>query len=224
LLISPPQIPSIQHDPVDEDTFRAAKRLSHIHTPVEKRTPDGKFVLNPQPDDSPNDPLNWPIWRRNTALFALGVYSMIGGGLTPILAAGFRDVSETYHVPDRKVALIVGLFMLGLGVGGLIASPTGILFGKRSLYLTSGVLLLLSSIWCAAAPSFSLLIVGRIVQGIAMSAIEVFPSATITEIFFLHERAFRLGLYTMLLLSGKNLVPILSALVIQDKGWRWVFW
>jgi Major Facilitator Superfamily len=43
------------------------------------------------------------------------------------------------------------------------------------------------------------------------------------QIFFLHERAFRLGIYTMLLLGGKNLVPLVSAAVIQSIGWRWVF-
>jgi hypothetical protein len=27
-----------------------------------------------------------------------------------------------------------------------------------------------------------------------------------------------------LLLGGKNLVPLVSAAVIQSLGWRWVFW
>ena len=46
---------------------------------------------------------------------------------------------------------------------------------------------------------------------------------TYVQIFFLHERAFRLGIYTMLLLGGKNLVPLVSAAIIQSLGWRWVF-
>ncbi|RMY48121.1 hypothetical protein D0865_08271, partial [Hortaea werneckii] len=36
--------------------------------PEKKRTPDGKIVLEPQPDDSENDPLNWPMIRRDLAL------------------------------------------------------------------------------------------------------------------------------------------------------------
>jgi hypothetical protein len=42
--------------------------------PDKKKTADGKFVLDPQPDDSHNDPLNWPLWRRNAALLSLGYY------------------------------------------------------------------------------------------------------------------------------------------------------
>jgi len=53
---------------------------------------------------------------------------------------------------------------------------------------------------------------------------ESMPSATIAELFFLHERAYRIGIYTLLLLGGKNLVPLVSAAIIQTMGWRWVFW
>lgn len=49
------------------------------------------------------------------------------------------------------------------------------------------------------------------------------PQQNLIQIFFLHERAFRLGIYTMLLIGGKNLVPLVSAAVIQSLGWRWVF-
>jgi hypothetical protein len=42
--------------------------------PVKKKTSDGRIVLDPQPDDSHNDPLNWALWRRNAALLSLGYY------------------------------------------------------------------------------------------------------------------------------------------------------
>jgi MFS family permease len=58
----------------------------------------------------------------------------------------------------------------------------------------------------------------------AVSPVEVLPSATVAEIFFLHERAYRLGIYTLLLLAGKNLVPLVSAAIIESLDWRWVFW
>jgi MFS family permease len=56
-----------------------------------------------------------------------------------------------------------------------------------------------------------------------VSPVECLPSATIAEIFFLHERAYRLGIYTLLLLGGKNLIPLVSAAIVQSLGWRWTF-
>lgn len=189
-----------------------------------KTTRDGAIILVPQPDESMNDPLNWPSWRRDVALLSLGFYCMLGGGMTPILAAGFDNVAATYQVSIPQVALTTGLYMMGLGIGSVVASPTAILFGKRPVYLVSIILFLISSVWCAVSPNYSSLVVARIFQGLAVSPVECLPSATIAEIFFLHERAYRLGIYTLLLLSGKNLVPLVSAAIIQGLSWQWVFW
>ncbi|CAM1502017.1 Fc.00g040010.m01.CDS01 [Cosmosporella sp. VM-42] len=189
-----------------------------------KKTEDGAIILEPQPEDSVNDPLNWPSWRRDLALLSLGFYCMVGGGTTPIIAAGFTDVAHTYDVEVETVALTTGLYMMGLGIGSVIASPTAILYGKRPVYLVSAVLFIGTSLWAAWSPTFNSLLAARVFQGIAVSPVECLPSATIAEIFFLHERAFRIGIYTLLLLGGKNLVPLVSAAIIGRFGWRWVFW
>ena len=108
--------------------------------------------------------------------------------------------------------------------GSVIFSPTGIIWGKRPVYLFGILLFLLSAVWCAVSPSYISLVVARIFMGLAVSPCECLPSATIAEIFYLHERAYRLGIYTLLLLSGKNLLPLVSAAIIQGLDWRWVFW
>ena len=189
-----------------------------------KRTADGKIILHPQPDDSMNDPLNWPTWRRDIALLSLGFYCCLGGGMTPVLAAGFNEVSAQYSVSIPRVALTTGLYMMGLGVGSVVASPTAILFGKRPVYLAGILLFIVSAVWCALSPNYASLVVARVVMGLAVSPVECLPSATIAEIFYLHERAYRLGIYTLLLLSGKNLIPLVSAAIIQGLSWQWVFW
>ncbi|KAI5779066.1 putative MFS transporter [Geopyxis carbonaria] len=194
-----------------------------LDTIERKRTADG-IILDPQPDDHPDDPLNWASWRRDLALICLSWHCLIGGGQTPVLAAGFPEVADTYNVDIPSVALTTGLYMLGLGIGCVITSPTAILFGKRPVYLAGVVLFCVSSVWCALSPSYPSLVIARIVMGIGVSPCESLPSATIAEIFFLHERAYRVGIYTLLLLGGKNLVPLVSAAVINTMGWRWVFW
>ena len=140
------------------------------------------------------------------------------------LAAGFDDVASTYNVTIPKVALTTGFYMLGLGLGSVMASPTAILFGKRPVYLVAILLFTVSAIWCALSPNYASLVVARIFMGLAVSPCECLPSATIAEIFFLHERAYRLGIYTLLLLGGKNLIPLVSAAIIGGLDWRWVFW
>ncbi|KAK2872120.1 hypothetical protein FQN49_002547 [Arthroderma sp. PD_2] len=199
---------------------------SSSHGPVapSKRTPDGNIVLDPQPEESMNDPLNWPVWRRDLALLCLGFYCMLGGGMTPILAAAYNEVSLEYGISFHKVALTTGLYMLGLGLGSVVMSPTAILFGKRPVYIAGATMFIISAVWCAVSPSYVSLVIARIFQGLAVSPVECLPSATIAEIYFLHERAYRVGIYTLLLLGGKNLIPLVSAAITNSLGWRWIFW
>ncbi|KAJ4386228.1 hypothetical protein N0V93_009121 [Gnomoniopsis smithogilvyi] len=153
-----------------------------------KKTADEKIILEPQPEDSANDPLNWPTWRRDAALLSLGLYCMLGGGMTPVLAAGFSNVASDFGVPTARVSLTTGLYMMGMGVGSVFASPTAILWGKRPVYLFCAILFIGTSVWCAASPSFNSLMAARVFQGVAVSSVECLPSATIAEIYFLHER------------------------------------
>ncbi|KAL4912373.1 major facilitator superfamily domain-containing protein [Aspergillus aurantiobrunneus] len=207
--------------PIPYPPSRSSSRAS---APPTKKTANGQIVLEPQPDDSENDPLNWPVWRRDAALVSLGFYCLMGGGMTPILAAGFNQVAIDYDVDTQKVAYTTGLYMLGLGIGSVIMSPTAILWGKRPIYILGATLFIISAVWCALSPNYPSLVLARIFQGIAVSPVECLPSATIAEIYFLHERAYRVGIYTLLLLGGKNLVPLVSAAIIESLGWRWVFW
>ncbi|KAL8294554.1 hypothetical protein RB600_000477 [Gaeumannomyces tritici] len=115
-----------------------------------KKTTDGKIILEPQPEDGPNDPLNWPKWRRDAALMSIGLYCMVGGGQTSVLAAGFTDIARDYQVPVHSVSLTVGLYMMGMGLGSVFASPTAILYGKRPVYLASAVLFIVTSVWIVA--------------------------------------------------------------------------
>lgn len=202
-----------------DDGTRASTRTE----PQPKTTDDG-IILEPQPDNSVNDPLNWPAWKRDLALSSLGLICMLGGGMTAILAAGFSQISKDYGVSVAQVSLTTGCYMLGMGIGSVIFSPTAIVWGKRPVYLLGGVLFVISAIWCAVSPNYASLIVARIFQGISVSPVECLPSATISEIYFLHERAFRLGVYTFLLLGGKNLIPLIGAIITAELSWRWVFW
>ena len=189
-----------------------------------KRTRDGRIILEPQPENTLNDPLNWPTWKRDVALLSLGFYCMVGGGMTPVLAAGFQDVADSYDVTIPQVALTTGLYMMGLGLGSVIASPTAIIWGKRPVYLIGILFFIMSAVWCALSQNYPSLVIARVFMGFAVSPCECLPSATIAEIFYLHERAYRLGIYTLLLLGGKNLVPLVSATIIQSLNWQWVFW
>lgn len=109
---------------------------------------------------------------------------MIGGGIGPLIAAGFTDIAHEYDVTVENVSLVVGLYMMGLGIGAVLASPTAILFGKRPVYLASAIVFIGTCVWAGHSPSFPSLLAARVFQGMAMSPVECLPSATIARSSF----------------------------------------
>ncbi|KAK6457805.1 member of major facilitator superfamily multidrug-resistance protein [Scheffersomyces xylosifermentans] len=196
---------------------------SHRESLTVKRTDTG-VLLVPQPHDSPNDPLNWPVWKRDLMLLTIGFQSFLGGGQSPLLAAGMNALEVEFDKKLATVSYLVGGFMLSLGVGSVFASPTAVLYGKRLVYLFGILLFLLGSIWGGASKSFGSLMGARVMTGFGASPTECLPSSTIAEIYFAHERAYRVGIYTMLMLGGKNIIPLLSGLVFQYLDRHWLFW
>jgi MFS family permease len=168
--------------------------------------------------------LNWPVWRRDLALTVIGFHSFIIGGQTPLLASAFTSLSNEFSVSLNTLAYLVGAYMLSLGLGSVFFAPTAVLYGKRIVYLVALLLWLVGSVVAGASKSFNMLLGARIIMGFGGSPTEALPSSSIAEIYFLHERAYRLGIYTLLLLGGKNLVPMVAAFIIQDLNFNWLFW
>jgi MFS family permease len=49
-------------------------------------------------------------------------------------------------------------------------------------------------------------------------------TASINDIYFVHERGFRVGLWNFAVIVSVNMTPIISGYVIVDLSWRWSFW
>jgi MFS family permease len=76
-------------------------------------------------------------------------------------------------------------------------------------------------IWAATANSYESLLAARLVGAIAGAPSEGLASAINSELFFLHERGFWMGLYVGVLNFSGVIGAIMSAFVIQNAGWRW---
>jgi hypothetical protein len=59
---------------------------------------DKHIVLQPQPTDSVNDPLNWPLKRKMTIIFTLIVTGVAVGGMMAMLGTAGRLIAERFHV------------------------------------------------------------------------------------------------------------------------------
>lgn len=70
---------------------------------------------------------------------------------------------------------------------------------------------------------FNGLLASRLFGCVGMSPFEVLVTATITDIYFVHQRGLRLAAWGLCLSIGVGAAGIISGYVIQDLGWQWTY-
>lgn len=88
------------------------------------------IILVPQPSDDPNDPLNWPLWKRDMSLVILSILSVIASTLSPLLAANTVTLSLLFNKDFAAMALATGYHLLGVGVAGFLFVASARVWGS----------------------------------------------------------------------------------------------
>lgn len=149
-------------------------------------------ILVPQPSDDPNDPLNWPLWKRDLITFILSMVAILATCLGPILAANTLTLSLHYVTNFSKVAELTGWYLLGVGIAAFFFVPSGRIWGKRHLFVLGTLLLVVTSAWAGASQgegNFRSMVAARVFQGIATAPFESLVNAAVGDLYFVHVSA-----------------------------------
>lgn len=76
----------------------------------------------------------------------------------------------------------------------------------------------------ATSQNMSILILGRLLQGIGAGGLDVLPDVILADITSLKERPKYIGVVGIFLAVGMVLGPIIGALLSQFLDWRWIGW
>jgi len=119
---------------------------------------------------------------------------------------------------------VISVYMLALGSFMVPAGRIGDIFGRRRALLAGIVLFGLSSALCALAPSATLLVAFRAVQGIGAALIFPVSVSVLTNAFPSVRASHAIGLAYGIAGLGNAAGPLIGGLLTETVGWRWIFW
>ncbi|KDQ63300.1 hypothetical protein JAAARDRAFT_202771 [Jaapia argillacea MUCL 33604] len=181
-------------------------------------------VLVPQPSDDPNDPLNWPQWKKHMVFFVLVYGTVICGALGPLVSADIVGLAVEFNVSIQAMSRALGSALVAaLAVATVIWTAISIKIGKRPVFLISTIIMMVGSVMSAYSKNYNTLLGSRIIQGAGQSVLEFLVGASINDIYFTHERGIPVAAWNLALLNGINITPPIAGQVIQHLGWRWTF-
>lgn len=181
------------------------------------------LLLVPQPSDDPNDPLNWPLWKKDFILCIVSLSAAVVGAYGPMLGPGFTVISKDLNISINTLAQSTAWLILTIGLAVFIANPLAKVYGKRPVYVAAICILFAVNVWGAATKTYSSFLASRIVGGFGMAPYEVLVQATIGDLYFVHQRATRIALWNLFLLGGIAGASFISGYIIENLGFRWTF-
>ncbi|MCB1396005.1 MAG: multidrug effflux MFS transporter [Rhodobacter sp.] len=124
----------------------------------------------------------------------------------------------------EAVALVLTLFLLGMGVGTLFAGPLSDSFGRKRVMLGGIAIYMAAAAVAASAPTMEVLLVARAIQGLGAAAPRVVSQALVRDLYSgrMMARVISFGFTVFSLVPA--VAPLIGAWIAGVFDWRGVFW
>lgn len=156
---------------------------------------------------------------------------LVGAFLPPldffIVNVALPSIRGSLGTSAAELQLVISGYAAAYAVFLITGGRLGDLFGRRRIFLIGITGFGLTSVICGLATSPSMLIVGRVLQGLSAAAMAPQGLASIHALFPAHERSRALGLYGATLGLAAVVAQALGGALISadilDLQWRIIF-
>ena len=160
---------------------------------------------------------------RKRSIVALGLLSTFGPLSLDLYLPVLPELADELNASTSAAQLTITACLIGLATGQLIAGPLSDQYGRRRPLLIGLVTYLLASLACAFAPTITLLVILRLIQGLAGAAGLVIARAVARDLY--EGRALAIFFSRLILISGLApvIAPVLGGQLSAIMSWRGIF-
>lgn len=157
------------------------------------------------------------------SIIAAGAMTLCGVIVETSMNITFPTLMKEFGIGTSTVQWITTGYLLVLS----IVMPTSAFLEKRfemkRIFVTAAVLFIIGTILCAIAPAFSVLLLGRLVQGVGTGlALPLMYNIVLTQAPY-DRIGTIMGIATLIPAVAPALGPSLGGLIVTYLGWRMIF-
>ncbi|KAL2835483.1 major facilitator superfamily transporter [Aspergillus pseudoustus] len=178
---------------------------------------------------TPHDPFfpqQWSTTRRVFSTLSVCLIAFVTTMASAIDSAVIKEAAAEFGVSEVTESLATGLYLVGFGVGALIASPLSEMIGRYPVYL--GALSIFGAwiLGAALAPNIGAQLTFRFLAGLVGSAPLTVAGGSISDVWNTLEKTFGFPIFAIPGFGGPILGPVVGAYIGYSPhiDWRWTEW
>jgi MFS transporter, DHA2 family, lincomycin resistance protein len=161
--------------------------------------------------------------KRGPIVAALIIGAFVSILNETLLNIAFPDLMIEFDVGPATIQWLSTVYMLVIGILVPITALLQSWFTTRQMFLSAMILFLIGTVVCGIAPSFGMLLSGRIIQALGTGLMLPVLMNTILIIYPPDKRGAAMGMIGLVIMFGPAIGPTLSGLIIDSLSWRWLF-
>ncbi|WP_404450999.1 DHA2 family efflux MFS transporter permease subunit [Virgibacillus necropolis] len=140
-----------------------------------------------------------------------------------LLNIALTTLMEEFSVSVTTVQWMATGFMLVMGIVIPVSAVLMQWFTTRQMFLGTMSVFTIGTIICSIAPTFSVLLVGRLMQAIGTGLLIPIIFNTFLLIFPPRRRGAVMGIVGLVIMFAPAIGPTLSGIIVEHMGWRYLF-
>ena len=159
---------------------------------------------------------------RPALLVIAVVFAILNADITTVNVA-LVTVGKDLHSDLEDLQWGLNSYMLAFAALIVAAGRLADVFGRRRCLLVGSLLFAMASLICGIAPTLSVLVIGRVLQGAGGALMLPAGMAIISVVYSGEERAAALGTLVGVAGVAQSIGPLVGGFLTAEISWRFVF-
>ena len=155
------------------------------------------------------------------AIAAMG--GLLFGYDTGVISGAILFIKDQFSLTAMTEEFVVSAVLVGAILGAALSGQVSDTFGRRKVIIATAVIFIVGSAIAALAPTVPILVIGRVVIGVAIGIASFAVPLYISEISPAHARGALVSLNQLAITIGIVLSYIVDYALSADKAWRAMF-
>lgn len=162
------------------------------------------------------------LWLYVVAIIA-SLGGMLSGYDTGVISGALLFINESWDLTDYMQGILVSAVLIGAVIGAAINGVLADIFGRKKIIISTAIIFILGSILCAFAPNVYILILSRMLVGLAVGIVNFVVPLYLSEVSPKQLRGTLVSLYQWAITAGILFSYMINSAFAQAVfNWRWM--